>query len=90
MFSVWDDSNDVGFDFPELFSGNISELGGVNVTGSWNDDVVSNIVLIVISFNCISCDWKHVLSDTSRWLAEEMILKIKKCVLYNWYSGRST
>ena len=57
----------------EMLIDQLAELRGVDLTSTWDNDVLSNVKLVVELLDVISVNCVSVLSDTSAWLAQVMI-----------------
>lgn len=49
------------------------ELGGINVSSTWHNDILSNVELVVELFNLFRGNWVGVLSDTGAGLSQVMV-----------------
>ncbi len=62
----------------------LCQLGGIDITSTWNNDVLSHVKLVVELLHLFSWDWVSVLSDTSARLTQIMISE--SCVMHHLQS----
>jgi hypothetical protein len=63
-----------GWEWAEFVADFIGQCLEIDVSGSTNDDVLSNIEVAMILFNLLGCDGVDDLSDAVGGLSEEMVL----------------